>query len=80
MGLSFDPLFTVSRSFTKQESASHAAGHAVVPTGYGGVDQVARAIVIRLSGPSGPAPAKDPPRRWRPAFRFLFVGLRVRPG
>jgi hypothetical protein len=76
----FDPLFTVSRSFTKQEGASYVAGHAVVPAGYGGFTRCARAIVIRLSGPSGPAPAKDPPRRWRPAFRFLLVGLRVRPG
>ena len=37
----FDPLFAVAcRTLTKQEGAAHATGDAVVPTGYGGVDEV----------------------------------------
>jgi hypothetical protein len=42
----FDPLFTDSLTFTKQEGAANATGDAVVPTGYGGVNEGARAIVI----------------------------------
>ena len=34
----------VDRAFAQQESAAHAAGDAVVPTGYGRVDEVARGM------------------------------------
>jgi hypothetical protein len=35
-----DPFLAVDRAFAQQESASDAAGDAVVLTGYGGVDEV----------------------------------------
>ena len=35
-----DPFFADERAFAQQESASHAAAGAMVPTGYGRVDEV----------------------------------------
>jgi DNA-damage-inducible protein J len=83
----FDPLFTVSRSFTKQEGASYVAGHAVVPAGYGGVDQVRASHCHSSLRPVGTGPGKGSsapmatgipvPPRWiagAPRMRYNWGG------